>query len=451
MDKDPILSQKSDKSAKLVLTIILVVLGLVLSGLIFRFSSLRASSKIITLIIPLLMAGILLLCRLPPGFRVHTVQIVRFVVIGAYLLELFISLNPNDATAALERKRKALHLDNRTPYEVLTDLRKKGYNPVPFLTPDYFLQHQPLNIGAKTVYPLGGVSESLTVLCNEGGRWATYQSDEHGFNNPTGLYNPGQVDIVADGDSYTQGDCVNPKDNAIGVIRQTYPRTINLGLGGGAFLDRLAVFREYVQRLKPKVVLWIYTENTMYNISPEGPLLEYFQENYSQGLYDMQPQLDQSYKALIGKEEKEKFLEKKLNGFWIRVILLWHIRNDIEQFPHQLASIFKKQDVSDQKKINFQKILKIMSGRARQWGGKLVFVYIPENDPHSDHDAIVSMVRGLNVPVVDLLPMVNSQPDVMSLYPLRMYAHFNEKGYKLMGETILNYIKSIDTGEFSGR
>jgi len=35
-----------------------------------------------------------------------------------------------------------------------------------------------------------------------------YEGDEHGFHNPMGLYYPGQVDVVALGDSYVHGACV---------------------------------------------------------------------------------------------------------------------------------------------------------------------------------------------------------------------------------------------------
>ena len=31
--------------------------------------------------------------------------------------------------------------------------------------------------------PLGGISKSITVHCNEIGEWSIYQSDKYGFNN----------------------------------------------------------------------------------------------------------------------------------------------------------------------------------------------------------------------------------------------------------------------------
>ena len=53
-------------------------------------------------------------------------------------------------------------------------------------------------------YPLGSISKFATVYDNEGGYFPIIELDEHGFNNPKGLYNKDEVDIVLVGDLLSQ-------------------------------------------------------------------------------------------------------------------------------------------------------------------------------------------------------------------------------------------------------
>ena len=61
-----------------------------------------------------------------------------------------------------------------------------------------------LSVGGVELQPLGGIARVLTVHCNESGSWVTFQSDEHGFRNPLGLWQSGTLDIAAVGDSFTE-------------------------------------------------------------------------------------------------------------------------------------------------------------------------------------------------------------------------------------------------------
>ena len=53
------------------------------------------------------------------------------------------------------------------------------------------------------IYTLGTISNTTTVLCSEGGDWSIYESDEHGFNNPKGLYSLEKRKFFA----YVRHDC----------------------------------------------------------------------------------------------------------------------------------------------------------------------------------------------------------------------------------------------------
>ena len=67
--------------------------------------------------------------------------------------------------------------------------------------------------------------------------------------NPPGLWS--QFDIVAVGDSFTQGCEVRLEDCFVSQLRNEFPRSINLGLGGGGRFTMLGCIREYGWKLRP--------------------------------------------------------------------------------------------------------------------------------------------------------------------------------------------------------
>ena len=153
--------------------------------------------------------------------------------------------------------------------------------------------------------PLAGISSVTTVFCNETGKYLIYESDEYGFHNPKNLWQRAPVDIVALGDSFTQGACVDSDKNYVSLIRERYPLTLSLGTTGNGPLAMLAGIREYVPYLKPKVVLWFYFEQNDISedlpIESKSPLyMRYLQDPvFSQGLLGRQAEINQRIKQWI--------------------------------------------------------------------------------------------------------------------------------------------------------
>ncbi|GAI50345.1 unnamed protein product, partial [marine sediment metagenome] len=83
-----------------------------------------------------------------------------------------------------------------------------------------------------------------------------------------------------------------------------------------------------------------------------------------------------------------------------------------------------------------------------EWEGELIFVYLSlsHDKPSSDHDSILSTVRELEIPIIDLYPAFANYGNPSDLYPFGKPGlgggyHFNENGYKLMAETILSQLE----------
>src|SRR5262249_1090715 len=157
--------------------------------------------------------------------------------------------------------------DTRTKLDLIRDLESHNIRAIPAIAPGFLLKRQGdgteksmVKINGVERLPLGGIANTVTVFCNEDGKYVIYESDEHGFHTPKGIWNAGHLDIAAVGDSFVQGYCVPSDQNFVSLIRKHYPATLNLGELGNGPLAELATLKEYLPSLRPKAVLWVYFE-----------------------------------------------------------------------------------------------------------------------------------------------------------------------------------------------
>jgi hypothetical protein len=372
-------------------------------------------------------------------------------------------------TAELTR-RFGRQVDSRRPLEVITDLRRAGVDAVPFVIPRLQLRYQS-DVDPLQILGLGGISNKLTVLCNESGEFITYESDEHGFRNPKGVWQAGRAEIAAVGDSYTQGYCVPFDKSFVGLIGQRYPRTFNLGMAGEGPLLMLATIHEYVSRLKPRVVLWFYFEgNDLWDLADErrSPLLmRYLQDDvFSQGLFARQTEIDQAVqrfveketeRALKGREERERTRNAlaeasagvvKLNTLRRRLGLVGGVSAEDAQSVSELATTaMPARGIEDL----FRTVLSAAQTRVSSWGGRLYFVYLPgwPDDTRrltpvaeQQRGKVLGIARALGLPTIDILPRFQAESDPLGLLPFRMPngGHYNERGHAVVAETVLDAI-----------
>ena len=111
-------------------------------------------------------------------------------IITIYILEYSINyINFKDSYRISLAKKTNTNYDKRTIFEVVKDLKNENKKvEIAFPTVGYV---PPYGIKLKNtnIYPLAGISNSLTVLCNETGKWSSYLSDIYGFNNTNDLWN----------------------------------------------------------------------------------------------------------------------------------------------------------------------------------------------------------------------------------------------------------------------
>ena len=380
---------------------------------------------------------------------------------------------------------QGIFFDTRTKLEVIEELRARGLDPVPQVPMGNYYEERKFPIGETTLLSLGGISNRLTVYCNESGEWATYNSDRFGFNNPDTEWDEPQIMGVLVGDSFTHGACVNEEDNLAGQLRRLVGQSfLNLGMDGAGPFHQLGTLIEYGLSRQPKDIFWFYFEgNDLAEMISEGDepiLIQYLNEGYRQELALYQDEIDQSLLTLVRKAEQQAnaSLTSNTTAFRTRlrnVVLLSYIRHVIafdqigkkpsegkvatyieqekdKQVQEKNKQVQKKdKQLQDQLTI-FQRYAEILA-RAQElvkaFGGQLYFVYLPEfyrykSENVNDHEAhlgkenVIKAVQQWGIPIIDIHKLLFSEhPDPYSLFPFEVPGHYNAEGYKGIAEAIV--------------
>ena len=384
-----------------------------------------------------LLAGL----RLPLEARVALAMTLISLVVAAYGAEAYLRELPL-LKVRWESRRLGLSYDSRSQFEVVRDLRGQGVEAWPAVFPAW----QGLRHDGSSLLPLGGISRVHTVFCNELGPYVVYPSDEHGFHNPEGTWSSPAIDIAVLGDSFTQGACIPDEQDFVGLLRRAHPRTLNLGMLGNGPLLMLAGLREFLVELKPRIVLWIYTEGNdltvdLHREKGYPSLVEYLNPGHSQGLRRRQQDVDALLRGLIDREFRTRQSETALIRVPPRFFRLWALRQALGLFLVDTQQDHASADLS-----LFRQILQEAQTTSRGWGGELYVVYLPSEARYIDETArrqcdrtrerVLSILRELRVPLIDFHPPALRHPDVRGLFAFPG-GHFSPDGNRLLAETIL--------------
>jgi hypothetical protein len=440
-------------------------------------------------VLPAVFSGLLLgSLRLDPLWRIKVSLVLISTAVPIYAGNLVLALYDTKILAvnrtldgSNERdlgdvvgvaKKYRVDYDTRGRLKVIDDLYRRGINAVPRVAPVNLLREQPgygtlesvISLDGIEVLPHGGISNSATVYCNESGQYIIYQSDEHGFHNPKGLWNSTPIDIMAVGDSFTQGACVPSDKNFISLIRERFPKTLNLGMGGNGPLNELATLMDYLEVLKPKVVLWFFFEgNDIWDLRRErkSPLLmRYLTGNFRQFLLHRQPEIDQALLSFVS-TERDRFnftfpVKPKQMGDTIRQasslvqesVKLTHLRQRLDLGLGYIGGDSYQSDARTEAAMNLlPSILSRAKAFADASGSKLYFVFLPQRERYSndnfDNEArrrVLSIVGNLGIPMIDVHAAFQNQSDPLDLFPFRRMYHYNEEGHRLVSDAVLRHI-----------
>jgi hypothetical protein len=432
--------------------------------------------------------GLFAALRLTPVNRLRVLMAGLSIVVAVYAVELGLALSrgtDDQIRPAMTRVASSRHkardaaeltrrfggsIDTRTPREVLAALQSEGSDAVPIVTASNHLFvaqadgsiKSAIEIDGHEVMPLGGVSQKVTLLCNENGQWIDYRSDRRGFNNPDEIWDTGHLDIAVLGDSFAHGYCVPAAASYVSLISQHDRATLNLGMAGDGPLLMLATLEEYLPRFSPKIVLWCYYEgNDLIDLQAERKsrlLRSYLEDGFAQPLLSSrQRDIDRATMAemprLENAEERDANLrERNAARYLLRSILkLTFLRerlgivSETDRSSSEMAADFDGPNFDV-----FRQIVSRANTKVSAWGGEMYFVYLPEWARYTKYqsggklkrDSVLKMVRDLGIRTIDIDPVFRSNGDPLSLFPFRQLGHYTEAGHRLVAETVLRQLTS---------
>ena len=373
--------------------------------------------------------------------------------LGVYLAEIYLyhsaPSNPDKLATEflLSESKIPKDFDKRTKLEIIEDYKNSGQKISLPVFPKYMFEDNFLEKYNSSFFPLGGLSNKETVMCNESGEYVFYKSDRYGFNNPDENWDSKRVGWFLTGDSFTQGSCVNREDNIAGNIETiTGEPVINMGMGGNGPLAQLATIIEYGQKIKPKRVIWIYFEaNALVNLNEEltNPfLIKYKERNFFQDLSNRQNEIDKKIEDYISDKKKEPSGEgkKTKSGYLKPILTLQTLRFSLSSFKRNRVDL-----------DSFKEILLKAQSITESWGGKFYVVHLPYFprflDYVEDHGAyykkreVLGLLSDLKIEYVDLYEgFFKKQNDPISYLPLRRPGHFTPQGYKEISKTVISKI-----------
>ena len=354
--------------------------------------------------------------------------------------------------------------------EVMADLRAFGNHRV---TPPVFpLQLISTNglknsVSGRRIFPLTGLPNRTIVSCQEDGIWSIWDSDRHGFNNPDWVWDKSPIDWLLIGDSFANGACVQRGNDLAARLRVLTSFTIaNLGINGNGPLIELATLIEYASALRPKLVFWLYFEgNDLTDLSKEsssGMLNQYLAPNTSQDLIKRQPEINRVLHEFLRKRkppyeqrrhEQAQSMpnEKKIQNYdESGIIRLWHIRSYLKQFPQLINEASTPNNI---KYAELREVLKKANSIVSEWGGKLIFVYLPMKKRYEyrsylrpalmQPSDVLQTVAALDIETVDL----TSELFDLEKQPLKLFArgkratHYNAVGYDKVARKLLDLVQ----------
>ena len=378
--------------------------------------------------------------RLSNYLKINLSLLIFSVAITVYAFETYLEFVPEKTQSIkIQAKQFGVPFDSRTKMEVLNNLNETGNEGYPNITPHRFTKSNGLGTNKGRIYPLGGIPNVTTVDCNESGYWSIFEADEHGFNNPKGLYQRNKIEIFLTGDSMAEGACVNSDESITAVIRKLGFTAINIGKGGNGPLIEFAALKEYAEPLKPKTVLWVFSENDLTDLKNEvnSMFLRNYLDNsyYSQNLISRQNEIDSLLKIFYQNnlEPKKSIM---IRNELFKTIKLTNIRSILNITPKINPAVFKN-------------ILFRTKELVSSWGGDLYFVYVPsiysisksKKDPY--REKILNFISEQSIPIIDIQKeVIAMHPDPLSLFPFRNAVHYNADGYRLIAEAITERLKA---------
>lgn len=364
--------------------------------------------------------------------------------------------------------------DRRHPYLVLRELNKvkktvMSQHPVIYLyRNENFLDN---------FFPLSGISNVNSLMCNENGYWKTVFTDKYGFNNSyknfETLEQNLKKNILIIGDSTSEGYCVHdnflPKFN----LEKKGFNVINMAKGGNGPLIEFATLKEYIDIGNFDFIIWAYYPNDLSDLIVEAEdsiLKKYLNEdNFKQQIVYKQEKVNDFYRTksdgynqyfqFIDEEDVSKLDEKfndlqkidyftqKLNLSKYNFLDLFFLKAMLNDIESRISYIKIKNQHNESYEI-FKDIILKSKKLIEAKNSKLLVLYLPSrievlNKSPADKK-IINILENNEIAYIDLNKEISGKFSYEQVYNYGLDdVHYNEKIYKLISNNLVSYFQKL--------
>ncbi|MDB3887901.1 hypothetical protein N9341_00015 [Candidatus Pelagibacter sp.] len=369
-------------------------------------------------------------------------------IISIYIVEVFYSVYKVSSLRA-----NKLSNEGRSKFDEFLAL-KKNYEKLTVSTAPFFLLSQKKNL-TKEIFPLSGISNVLTIDCNESGYFSKYFSDRYGFNNEDEIWDK-EVEVLLIGDSFTHGACVNRPHTFTGNFNLKF-NTLSLGYAGNGPLLELGIIKEYIKIINPKKVIWIFSEdNDLDDIKIEFDhqiLRKYvLEKNFLQNLKEKQNIVNDLQNKIVDQEfynhfDKNNRIIDFKNLKLSNILYLKNLKNLI-RYKFKI-NISKGKEFDDEIYELFNNVIFEANRVVKKNNAELYFVFLPQypgklsnlGQRFKSYQKIINIVSKQKIKVIDLHKLIFEKlDDPKSFFPGRVNGHYTKYGYKVASEVILENI-----------
>jgi hypothetical protein len=360
---------------------------------------------------------------------------------------------------------RAIEGATTTPAEAAALLSSAEHPVVVAATALFFGQ---LETPTGPVTPVGLIPSIDTLTPTEDG-YQVFHSDRYGFRNPDDVWDASKAPLALVGDSFTFGSSAAIGSSFAELLRARFSGTINLGIGGNGPLSELASVLEYLDGPRPARVIWLYYENDLeqdiFSEMRDPVLVRYTSEpDFRQGLTSRAVEmrtamLDRYYSVPAefrsshrGSSEqvippRQRFLR------WFSAAAGANPLNrlsfvTLRRTRVMLGLVQGGGDWPAPEQDFFAKILSRAKLEVEDWGGTMLFVYLPNWQELIEHDntkaayrnAALEAATSVGLPVLNLSEAFRAHPDTKSLFPNRRPGHYGLAGHALVAKEIERFL-----------
>jgi hypothetical protein len=384
----------------------------------------------------------------------YLVIIISSFIFAIYAFQTYLTISYQGVTGSrhIEKKisrakREGIKFEYRGKFEVYKELKNNKYITLKVATSPLVHIDKGLSI-----LPLAGVSNSITINCNENGYYTLFKSDRYGFNNLDTEWDQKEIEFFLIGDSFVLGNCVNRPHDISSVLKKISNKSVvNIGYANNGPLIEYAALREYFLP-KIKNIIWIYYETSdLNNLRTElnsKILRRYIDDmNFKQNLIYKQNEINDIVNKSINEESEresnsKKYFEDKLSFKVKKFLNLWNVRELLFY-----SNRFKNKTEFNPPK-EFKKIIELAKNLANKNNSNFHFVYLPsyhryvKKIDNQEYRFIKKIINDLNINFIDIHDKVfKKEKNPLKLFPFELPGHYTVDGYRKVGEAIFNNVQ----------